>query len=252
MNRRRPLVVAHRGGSPADIENSLAAFEHALSIGAHLLECDLRLSRDGVIVLLHDERLDTSPISSFSLAELRARVPSLLTLDELLDRVARNQTGGRFTFDLKQRGIERELAPLLRERGLTQHTLVTTQHAPSLRRLARSFPGLRRGLSRGQAAAGVRPGWLRRPTAALLRPFIFAWLLPQLRWSRATAIALHYRLVTPTLVRRFNRAGIRVYSWTVDDCANAQRLAVCGVDLLATNVPREMLECLGWKPPSRD
>jgi glycerophosphoryl diester phosphodiesterase len=243
---RRPLVVAHRGGSPTDLDNSLAAFEHALAIGAHLMECDLRLSSDGVVVLHHDERLEGRTIPDFTLAELRERIPTLITLDELLDRVARHDTRGRFTFDLKQRGIERQLAHALRERGLTRDTLVTTQHAPSLRRLARSFPGLRLGLSRGQTASGIRPRLLRRPTAALLRPIIFAWLLPQLRWSRATAVALQHRLVTPAIVRRFNHAGIRVYAWTVDDCAEAQRLARCGVDMLATNVPQDVLACLGW------
>jgi glycerophosphoryl diester phosphodiesterase len=70
--------------------------------------------------------------------------------------------------------------------------------------------------------------------------------LPQLRWSRATAVALQRRLVTPAIVRRFNHAGIRVYAWTVDDCAEAQRLARCGVDMLATNVPQDVLACLGW------
>jgi glycerophosphoryl diester phosphodiesterase len=248
---RRPLVVAHRGGSPDDIDNSLAAFEHALAVGAHLIECDLRLSRDGVIVLYHDAKVGGERVSALTLDELRARVPTLLTLAELFDRLSRETVRSRVTLDLKDRDVDRALAPCLRERGLTRDALITSQHMPALRRLRGQFPGLRLGLSRGQICGGRRRVWLRELLGHLLEPVIFIWLLPQLRWSRATAVALQYRLVTPRLVRRFNRAGYRVYTWTVDDCNRTRYLSRCGVDMIATNMPREILACLGYRQRTR-
>ena len=244
---RRPLVVAHRGGSPADIDNSSAAFEHALRVGAHLLECDLRLTGDGEVVLHHDETAAGIPVWRLSVDELRARVPTLLTLAQLLDLVARTGTEGRFTFDLKQRGVDRQLAAALRTHNLTRQTLVTTTHSASLRRLAHEFPGLRLGLSRGQLVGWLRPAWTRRLYVAALRPVLLAWLLPQLRWSHATAVVLQHRLIDRRMVTRCNQAGYRVYAWTVDDRDAALRLAACGVDMVATNVPAEMLVWLGWR-----
>src|SRR5439155_16107109 len=102
---RRPLVVAHRGGSPTDIENSLAAFEHALAIGTHMTECDLRLSREDVIVLYHDHRVSGASLSQLALRELREHVPTLLTLDDLYDRLSRETARHRVVLDLKERGI---------------------------------------------------------------------------------------------------------------------------------------------------
>ena len=54
----RPLVFAHRGGAALRPENTLASFDHGLSLGADGLELDVHLSRDGVVVVHHDETLD--------------------------------------------------------------------------------------------------------------------------------------------------------------------------------------------------
>jgi glycerophosphoryl diester phosphodiesterase len=58
LRRERPLVFAHRGGAKLRPENTLAAFEHGLSIGADGLELDVHLSRDGQVVVVHDTTLD--------------------------------------------------------------------------------------------------------------------------------------------------------------------------------------------------
>jgi glycerophosphoryl diester phosphodiesterase len=50
-------------------------------------------------------------------------------------------------------------------------------------------------------------------------------------------------------VRRYHRLGYRIYAWTVDDCPRARRLARAGVDLIATDLPDEILACLGWNAP---
>ena len=72
---RRPLVVAHRGSSAAHAEHTLAAYELALAEGADSLECDVRLTRDGVLVCVHDRRIDRvsdgrGVLSTLELADL--------------------------------------------------------------------------------------------------------------------------------------------------------------------------------------
>ena len=72
-----PLVFAHRGGSKLRPENTLLSFDHGLSLGADGLEFDVRLSRDGVPMVHHDETLDrttsgSGPLSSLSADQLQA------------------------------------------------------------------------------------------------------------------------------------------------------------------------------------
>src|SRR5881628_2776573 len=79
----RPLVFAHRGGAALAPENTIAAFDNGLALGADGLELDVHLSRDGVVVVHHDGLLDRTttlrgPIAARDAAELRrADVPSL-------------------------------------------------------------------------------------------------------------------------------------------------------------------------------
>ena len=96
----RPGIVGHRGASAHAPENTLAAFRRALEDGAQLLECDVHLSADGQVVVMHDETVDrtaapdsplrTGAISDLTRAQLDAvlladgeRVPSLAELLEM-------------------------------------------------------------------------------------------------------------------------------------------------------------------------
>src|SRR5260370_30109155 len=79
----RPLVFAHRGGSALAPENTIAAFDNGLALGADGLELDVHLSRDGVVVVHHDRLLDRTtslhgPIGERTAVELRGvEVPAL-------------------------------------------------------------------------------------------------------------------------------------------------------------------------------
>jgi len=71
-----PLIIAHRGDSTSAPENTLAAFQSALNLGAHGIELDVRLSSDGVPIVIHDETLDrttngSGPVSSFTIKQLK-------------------------------------------------------------------------------------------------------------------------------------------------------------------------------------
>ena len=224
----RPLVVAHRGGAPYDIENSLAAFVHGVQVGSDVIECDLRTVRDGTVVLFHNEHSEREPVRMLPVETLRQRVSTLLTFAEFVEWATVHERPPRIVLDLKERELDRRIAPVLANDDFRRRVIVTTQHTGSIRRLTSAFPDLRIGLSRGQAAAGANPPAVRPWIVRLLRPVLFYWLLPQLRWSRATAVVIHHRLATPRNVRQFRRAGLWVYVWTVDDCLEAQPLVADG------------------------
>lgn len=240
------MIVAHRGGAPGDVENSLSAFERAIAIGADLIECDLRRSSDGVIVLYHDERLDGVKVRSQTFRDLRKRLPGLLTLDDLLMLMSSRQASVRLVLDLKERGLELDLIPVLEQRpDVARSVLVSTVHMRSLRRLAERFPNLRLALSRGHLISGMPHPVVGRLLARALRHVYPLWMIPQLRWSRAGAAAMQHQLLTPAIVERFHRMGFRVYAWTVDDLPTAEYLAAAGVEMIASNQPWELLGLLG-------
>lgn len=106
----RPVVnIAHRGGiSDGYPENTLAAFRRAMAVGADVIELDLRSTKDGRLVILHDETLDrttdgTGLVTEFTLAELKKlnaggneQIP---TYEEVLQLVA--NTGTKLLLDIK-------------------------------------------------------------------------------------------------------------------------------------------------------
>ncbi|MEO7077980.1 MAG: glycerophosphodiester phosphodiesterase family protein, partial [Rhodococcus sp. (in: high G+C Gram-positive bacteria)] len=98
-SRRDPFVVAHRGASAEKKEHTLAAYDLALREGADGLECDVRLTRDGHIVCVHDRRVDRTSTGSGRVSELHlealkafdygddAEPAELLTLSDLIELV---------------------------------------------------------------------------------------------------------------------------------------------------------------------
>ncbi|HMA22440.1 MAG TPA: glycerophosphodiester phosphodiesterase family protein, partial [Gemmatimonadaceae bacterium] len=92
------LVIAHRGTSAHFPENTAAAFDHAVSLGVDAIEFDLRISRDGAVVVIHDPTVDrttdgTGAVAELSLAELKR-----------LDAGARFTRDGR-TFPWRGQGL---------------------------------------------------------------------------------------------------------------------------------------------------
>lgn len=87
--RRKPLVIAHRGGALLAAENSAAAFQAAAAVGADAVETDVRQTTDGHLVCFHDDTLerlcgDPRAVAEIDLATLRQKIPSILTLREAL------------------------------------------------------------------------------------------------------------------------------------------------------------------------
>lgn len=207
--------------------------EHSFGI----LECDVQVTADRQLVVLHDERVQGVPARSLTVEDLRALVPTLMTFEEFLDQVEARDPDMRFVIDMKGRDTDLNLAPVMLERKLPGRSLVTSKHASSLRRLARTVPGVRTGLSRGSILTARMPGFIHSILVHVMRVFILSVGLIQIRWSGASYAALQYHLLDRPTVRRLHRFGIRVDAWTVDDPEVARALAENGIDLITSNSP---------------
>ena len=223
-----PLVIAHRGASAYRPENTLPAYELAFAQGADMIEIDLHCTRDGAVVVTHDENLaslgGSGEIAAATLAEVRAldagggeRVP---TLDEVLERF-----GERIAFNLELKrgtradypGLERLALEALERRGLLDRTLFSSFHDPVLARLRALSPAARIGLLLSR----------RLPDGGLERA----------RALGAEALHPERSLVSPAFVAAAHQAGLAVHVYTVDEEDELRRLLGLGVDGIFSNVP---------------
>ena len=232
----RVLAFAHRGGAYhpeiEGLENTLAAFEHAVALGYRYLETDVHLTADGVLLAFHDAVLDrvtdrVGAIADLDLARIReARIggrEQVPTLAELVESFPR----ARFNIDLKADGAVAPLAEFVRDRGLWDRVLVGSFSPRRIRAFRRLTGG-------------------RVPTAAHPWEVLAFRLVPSARWAARLAgsdfVAFQVphrrgplRVVTSGFVRRAHAAGRHVHVWTVDDPAEMHELLDRGVDGLFTD-----------------
>jgi glycerophosphoryl diester phosphodiesterase len=226
-----PLVGGHRGNPAEHPENSLASFRSAIELGVDMIECDVHLSADGELVVIHDHTLDrttdgTGLVAQRPLAELREldlgggeRLPVLSEVCEL----AYGRVG--LCVEVKQipipyPGLEEKLVACLESLGMVEQTAVISFHHGSVRRLKGLEPRLTVGLIEG--ARPIDPvGMLRDASADIYAP--------------------HYGAMDPELVEEIHAAGGLVGCWTVDDGPAVAWCRACRPDSVFTNRPREIL-----------
>jgi glycerophosphoryl diester phosphodiesterase len=223
----RPLVFAHRGGAALAPENTIAAFDNGLALGADGLELDVHVSRDGIVVVHHDSTLDRTtelrgPIAGRTADELaRADVPAL-------ERVLARYRDARIIVEMK--GNRAELAAA---------TIDAVRRADAVERVCLGAFGLRVL----RAARALEP---RIATSAAREEVRWALYRSWCRWPvravgyagyQVPEIAGRTRVVSPRFVEYAHRAGLGVQVWTVDAEADARRLLAWGVDALITDRP---------------
>ncbi|MEZ4266367.1 MAG: glycerophosphodiester phosphodiesterase family protein [Myxococcota bacterium] len=246
MSHRRPAIVAHRGASAEHPENTLRAMLAALEgpAPADGFECDVRLTRDGVPVVFHDDdtlRLCERPgtIEARTLAEVRAltvRGEPIPTLAELLDATA------PLTARIPGAVINIELKPTRAAAALVAACaplLAPLTADPALQLIVSSFDP--RVLRAAQAAAiPWRHAFLYETLAALR---FLDYLAP------SGPLDLHppEELVSPEHLAAYAAPDRdrRFRVWTVDDPARARSLAALGVDAIITNHPARLRTALG-------
>jgi len=246
----RPLLIAHRGASRIAPENTLPAFALALEMGADGIECDVQLSRDGHVVVIHDETLERTTdgrgrVADRTLEELRrldasfrspqwpkahgSKVP-IPTLEEVLAFLA--PMPKILCIELKPSPqaaelVQATLAAIARF-GL-QERVILAAFDPFLLRLVRErAPMIRTALLWG--APWTWRSWSPARALALARE-------TQVQW-----IALHAWLARRWDVTPFEAAGFALAAWTVNRPRLAWRLAERGLAALITDVPDRIRE----------
>jgi glycerophosphoryl diester phosphodiesterase len=226
----KPLVIAHRGASAHRPENTMPAFELAIEQRADMIETDLHRTRDGAVVVTHDEELAGSAVAARSRTRRsprararrrrrRARADARRAARRLRRAhpvQSRAEEGHAAEYD----GLEAIAIEAVRSRGIAR---AGRSSRPSMTRCWRGSGRSRRGAHRAPDLAEV-PG--RRRSRA--------------HGARRRGDPSGAALVDAALVDAAHDAGLAVYVFTVDDAAEMRRLLDLGVDGLFTNHPDRM------------
>jgi glycerophosphoryl diester phosphodiesterase len=232
------LKIAHRGASGNFPENTVCAFRAAIDAGAEMCELDVQLSRDGAIVVIHDETVERTTdgkgeVAELTLEELKRldagakfkggavkgeRIP---TLDEVF-----SATSGKcgLNIELKAGGLEHQVAQIMQARNALADSIVSSFDWEYLKNIQQLHFNIRVGL-----LAEEKPVDLMMNAVAM----------------RAHSINPRWDMVTSDLCKAAHERGLKVYTWTVDADARMRALIACGVDGIMTNYPERLRKVVG-------
>lgn len=232
-------VIAHRGASALAPENTLAAFEKALYLGVDGIELDVQLTRDGELVVCHDERVDRTTdgvglVKDFSLTEIKRldagswfgasyRGERIPTLGEVLELIKHKQV--LLNIEIKSGvivypDIESKVIDLLERYSYIEQAIVSSFNHYSL-------------VAVRQLNSSVATGVLYM--AGLYQPWEYA------RKLGANAIHPYFYSAKPEIIAGARQTGVKIHPFTVDDPVYLKQLIAAQVDAVITNYPDRAL-----------
>lgn len=252
-----PVVIAHRGGSKLRPENTMAAFAHAVELGVDAIECDVHLSQDGEVVVIHDDTLERTTDGRGRVSALTAR--DLAQVDAAasfhgLDGVAafRGQGIGvprlidvleqfpslPFVIEIKgDRPADADpVVQVIRRTNSAARVVVGGFSHDVLTAVRRQAPEIATSASSPEARSALRRSW--------------CWLAPRQTGCQLFQLPLVLRgrrILTRRLVACARRAGLPVQVWVVDREAEMQMILDWGVTGLITDRPDIALSVLSGR-----
>lgn len=244
--RKLPLVVAHRGASGAAPENTMAAFELAVEMGADMIELDVHATKDGHVVVLHDavvKRTTTGDITGsvvwYTLEEIKTldagswKGPEFAgeeipTLHEVLSAF-KGRT--KILIEIKAENIEDKVVEAIRETGTEDDVVIQSFNVEAVRRCRELLP---------EVPAGV----------LFSAPLLFGWssfndkVISTAHDVNVDFVAVGRRAATPELVSMAKKNGFDVFVWTVNRTKDMAEMIEVGVDGIITNHPDVLIELL--------
>ena len=235
----KTLNLAHRGANTLAPENTMAAFRKAVEVGAGGLEFDVQLSKDGAVVVIHDEKLERTTsgsglVKDYTLEELRRldagrwfgeeyageKIP---TLDQVLDEF--NSTELVYNIELKSGivlypGLEEKVIEAVKRRNLADQVVLSSFNHYSL-------------VTCRELNKEMRTGMLY--VAGLYEPWEYA-----LKLGCYSVHPLFYHLQHPELVSGFREHNLAIYAWTVNEPAYMELMVAGGIDAIITDRPQDL------------
>ncbi len=222
LSKKPFAIVAHRGGGGEAIENSIAAFRNAMEIGVDIIETDVRSTKDGELILLHDEDFERVAGEKIKPAQatlsyikeymkLYGKEP-VATLQEALEAI--DGKVGLF-IEIKEPETTRKVVELVRSFDALGWCAVISFWDEALQIAANEMPQLTKGLIYSKAPGRIKDA----------------------KELGADFVLPHYPLATKKANHFAHALGLKVVVWTVDEVEWAREMYERGVDGIATNYP---------------
>jgi len=231
------INYAHRGASEYAPENTLSSFYLGLLQGANGIETDVQKTKDGVLILFHDDTVDrvtdgSGNVCDYTWDELRSfRVygnattgfyDRIVTLREFLERFSGYDI--RFAIELKGPDVEQETLDMVKEFGIMERTTFTSSNFAYIKRIK-------------ELDQTARVGWLT--------PSVDDTVMDRMGEISGEEIAPQAALVTQELMEKWRQAGFGVRAWGVTDVALMKKMCQLGVDGMTVNFPDRLYAYLG-------
>ena len=257
-NAPRPLVIAHQGGDGVWPSNTIFAFEHAADLGVDVLEMDIHMTKDGTLVVSHDESVDRLTdgegyIKEMTLAEVQSfdAAYDWSPLDDgaeypyrgqgivipALESVFEEFPDYRMNIEIKQAdpSIARPFCNLIRTHKMESQVLVASFSDEALVEFRETCPEIATSGSRRQVKTFV---YMHLAFLGRLYPPIFSAVQVPIENSGIT-------ILTSRFINVAHARGLWVDAWTIDDPAEMQMLIDIGVDGIITDRPDLLMGVLG-------
>ena len=229
-------VWAHRGASAYAPENTLEAFLLAAEQGADGVELDVQLTKDGEMVVVHDEEIDrvsdgSGFVKDYTLAELKTlnfnkthpeyqdvKIPTLREVYEAL-----KPTGMTINVELKTgifwyKDLEKKVLELTKEMEMEDRVIYSSFNHYSLIRMKELEPSVRTGILYADGIVNVWDYAKKTVGADALHP-------------------LYYNIQYPGYLEKTRDLGLKTHAWTVNEEADMKALAKAGIEAIITNYP---------------
>ena len=258
QNAPRTMVIAHQGGDGVWPSNTLFAFEHAAELDVDVLEMDIHMTKDGILVVSHDDTVDRltdgeglikemtlSEVQSFDAAydwsplddgaeyPYRGQGITIPTLESVFEQFPEY----RMNIEIKQAepSIARPFCNLIRTHKMEGRVLVASFSDEALVEFRETCPEIATSGSRGQVKTFV---YMHLAFLGRLYPPIFSAVQVPIENSGIT-------ILTSRFVNVAHARGLWVDAWTIDDPAEMRALIEIGVDGIITDRPDLLMEVLG-------
>ena len=245
---KTPLIIAHRGAKGEAPENTMAAFELALQQGCDAFELDIHLSKDGEMMVIHDDTVSRTTsgngfvkdMTKEELQQLDAgswfdssyQGESIPTLREVFELAPANLM---INVEIKggiSEGVEEKLLALLEEYDMYNQVVVSSFHFDSLRTLERLNSNVKTGLLYSQNFA--------RPE-----------LLPDAAGVNAFSLHPYFISLEENDFSLVQKEGLQMYAWTVNEECAMNKLMEKGIDGIITDYPGRLRKLMDEKKVMR-
>ncbi len=215
------LRIGHRGAKAYVPENTIRSFKKALEIGVDAVELDVRKTKDGQVVVIHDADIKRTTnkeglVSELTFKEIKSvvtgkdeKIPSLEEALDFLDKKT------KILIEFKETGIEDQVLSLIKERGLTKDVVIVSFMEDALKKIRESDKEVETGLIYAKN---------RNPIKAALE-------------LKANYLLSFYKFTHSANVQKAHENGLKVIVWTVNNSEEVAEYVKKGVDGIVTDKP---------------